>query len=73
MAGFTAEGLEIGDRGAVRGKNAEPGPGRHGPQLAIRPQYRQWATQPFHVECGLGHGSHWTIAAAVEQAGRVRH
>ena len=73
VAGFPAEGLEIGDSSAVRGKNTEPGPGRQEPQLAIRPQHRQWAVQPFHVERGLGHGEHWTIAAAVEQAGRVRH
>ena len=56
VAGFAAEGLEVGDGGAVGRQHAQPRAGRQGAQRAVGPQHRQRAVHALHVQQSLAHG-----------------
>ena len=55
MPGLTAKRLKIADRGAIRGEHPQPLTRRHGTQLAICAQYRQWTAQAFEIKNQIGH------------------
>ena len=56
MAGFAAEGLEVGDGGAVGGEDAQAFAGGHAAQDAVGAQDGERAVEAFDVEDGVAHG-----------------
>ena len=64
MAGFLAKGLEITDRRAVGGEDAQAGARFHGPQLAVGAQHGEGTGEAFDVQQGFAHGQYGGDAPA---------
>ena len=64
MSRFLAKGLEITDRRAVGGEDAQAGAGFHGSQLAVGAQHGEGAGEAFDVQQGFAHGQYGGDAPA---------